>query len=965
MCWYTLALLYFLYSIDLAHQYDANSNTTTKLGQEQQKLSYGDFTWEDSRELRRFHEAVFRKRRTASTTPENSHQSALSNSSKGQNERDVKSKHVLKSGAEAAIPATQNPLMPNHKPGNEESTKHHPNKETSSDENFSHEPNLEHVHAQTPVDLIEHSHTETQKPVNSQNLNAGKVRKGRTGKYLKLSTKFKPPPKVRMKMYKKLADLRAEWNPGLYPEFEHLSDTEKKNLIRKLKARRSHDFEEVKPEKILAHGEVGTVRAFRNIKNRKLYVIQKMEVEKIDELTFNKIKEALSPPTDMFSFRVEAYYVDSEYVYVVGHAHYGSTYDRFLSWLNVIRNKIHEHIVLDIEEVRNQTAQIILAMTEEENLLLSHPENIYIMHNGQLRVGYFDLIKPVWKERKEKPGRLGYSPPRVSKDRPYSTNDNWWTLAVLMCEMFLGEKPTADHEGKIIWPQHIKVPKEFEEFVNKLLHMAPDEQVSLKNVEDDPFFKGFKWKLAKEIFDGKGARPRFRPVPGNHIKFVDNLHTLVFPNGEPIPKDKNEANKMREKLDEEGVCFHRVSDPKAFHLEVQLCKLRSAWKNKEFKKRRLKDFEDVSDLKPFGGGSYADVFLYRGKFGNKDFYAAKRFEIERMLRKEEEVPKIEEDSFEENKKKSVDFVSFVLREVEILQMIDSEFTIDMVAFDWVAGFKEEKSEEVYEEYVGITEEDVRIFVAELVEAVAHLHEKNIVHVDLKLENMLLNKNGHLQLTDYGLSFQMKRKRERPREGTFWYTAPEALDEEEKHKKINTKVCDWWSVGVVAYELLLGRTPFEWPIYHPEHDEGFFTDHPNMSRDDKVLRAILERKMYPLPFAVPLSPEAVSFLRDLMDYDVDRRLGAKGADEVRRHAWFQEIHVPEKGITGEKERKTSLPKIEFSKLIRDGNKDTKTRYIVASELGASETWYEDTATGDKFMQKIPGTLAWKRRRRKRR
>ena len=87
-------------------------------------------------------------------------------------------------------------------------------------------------------------------------------------------------------------------------------------------------------------------------------------------------------------------------------------------------------------------------------------------------------------------------------------------------------------------------------------------------------------------------------------------------------------------------------------------------------------------------------------------------------------------------------------------------------------------------------------------ALGHLHKNGYIHRDLKLENIMIQEDGYVKLIDFGLSkFLEANKYTSTIAGTVMYMAPEILNEE------HDKNADWWSVGCLMYELLLGVTPF--------------------------------------------------------------------------------------------------------------------------------------------------------------
>ena len=87
---------------------------------------------------------------------------------------------------------------------------------------------------------------------------------------------------------------------------------------------------------------------------------------------------------------------------------------------------------------------------------------------------------------------------------------------------------------------------------------------------------------------------------------------------------------------------------------------------------------------------------------------------------------------------------------------------------------------------------------------AYLHSQGIIYRDLKPENILLDKDGHIRLTDFGLSKDNMAGKEKTKTfcGTPSYASPEMLQ-----KKAYDKSVDWWSVGILIYEMLVGQPPF--------------------------------------------------------------------------------------------------------------------------------------------------------------
>jgi serine/threonine protein kinase len=142
-----------------------------------------------------------------------------------------------------------------------------------------------------------------------------------------------------------------------------------------------------------------------------------------------------------------------------------------------------------------------------------------------------------------------------------------------------------------------------------------------------------------------------------------------------------------------------------------------------------------------------------------------------------------------------------------------------------------------------TEEKTRFYAAEVILALNYLHSMGIIYRDLKPENVLLDEEGHIKLTDFGLS-----KKFFPEEnitysmcGTPEYLAPEILK-----ASGHTQAADYWSFGILIYEMLNGSPPFS---------------HKNK---EMMYREILNK---PAPMQAHFSSAAASLLSALLDANV--------------------------------------------------------------------------------------------------
>ncbi|EES00154.1 hypothetical protein BDA96_03G040500 [Sorghum bicolor] len=216
----------------------------------------------------------------------------------------------------------------------------------------------------------------------------------------------------------------------------------------------------------------------------------------------------------------------------------------------------------------------------------------------------------------------------------------------------------------------------------------------------------------------------------------------------------------------------------------------------------------------------------------------------------------------------------------------------------------------------LTEHVARFYIAETILAIESIHKHNYIHRDIKPDNLLLDKNGHMKLSDFGLCkpidcsklstlnedepmgddnlresmdidsslsdtangrrwrsqheqlqhWQMnRRKLAFSTVGTPDYIAPEVL-----LKKGYGMECDWWSLGAIMYEMLVGYPPF-------------YADDPITT----CRKIVHWRNHLKFPEDAKLSNEARDLICRLL-CDVDHRIGSAGADQIKAHPWFRGV-----------------------------------------------------------------------------
>lgn len=170
-------------------------------------------------------------------------------------------------------------------------------------------------------------------------------------------------------------------------------------------------------------------------------------------------------------------------------------------------------------------------------------------------------------------------------------------------------------------------------------------------------------------------------------------------------------------------------------------------------------------------------------------------------------------------------------------------------------------------YICFPPEQCRLYAAEMVMGLQELHRHHILYRDLKPENVLLAADGHIVLTDFGLSkmFDTDDKYDHRTTtfcGTPEYLAPEIILQEEEY----SYAADFWSLGTMLYEMLTGVTPFA-----------------ANSVDEMYDRVIHDELLFPAKF----DPEAMDLIAGLLEKDPLNRLGAGfgGVFELRTHTYF--------------------------------------------------------------------------------
>ncbi|KAK6478549.1 protein kinase C iota type-like [Huso huso] len=176
----------------------------------------------------------------------------------------------------------------------------------------------------------------------------------------------------------------------------------------------------------------------------------------------------------------------------------------------------------------------------------------------------------------------------------------------------------------------------------------------------------------------------------------------------------------------------------------------------------------------------------------------------------------------------------------------------------------------------LPEEHARFYSAEISLALNYLHEHGIIYRDLKLDNVLLESEGHIKLTDYGMCKEGLRPGDTTSTfcGTPNYIAPEILRGEDYGFSV-----DWWALGVLMFEMMAGRSPF---------DIVGSSDNPDQNTEDYLFQVILEKQIR-IPRS--LSVKAASVLKGFLNKEPKERLGCHpqtGFADIMGHPFFRNV-----------------------------------------------------------------------------
>ncbi|KAJ3280638.1 camp-dependent protein kinase catalytic subunit [Blyttiomyces sp. JEL0837] len=266
---------------------------------------------------------------------------------------------------------------------------------------------------------------------------------------------------------------------------------------------------------------------------------------------------------------------------------------------------------------------------------------------------------------------------------------------------------------------------------------------------------------------------------------------------------------------------------------------------------RTYHLEDFHIVRRVGKGGFASVFLVRLKSSTGRYYALKAIKKADVLKLKQEKQVMNEKNILKGIKHS-----FI---VELYQTFQDTFYLYMV-LEYIDGgdlFSYLRRVQRF------GEEDAKFYVAEVLISLQYLHSENIVYRDLKPENILLDTTGHIKLADFGFA-KIVRHSTQSFCGTPDYIAPEIIA-----NKPYKMAVDWWSLGVLIFELTSGKTPFG--------------DDTSEKIYDNIQAGRI--KWHPL-----VKGTCKDVVRCLLENDSGKRLGSHGdGEEIRQHPYFKTLN----------------------------------------------------------------------------
>uniref|UniRef100_A0A7N8YKR6 protein kinase C n=1 Tax=Mastacembelus armatus TaxID=205130 RepID=A0A7N8YKR6_9TELE len=318
----------------------------------------------------------------------------------------------------------------------------------------------------------------------------------------------------------------------------------------------------------------------------------------------------------------------------------------------------------------------------------------------------------------------------------------------------------------------------------------------------------------------------------------------------------NPVIERRPKLQRQRRIFPKEKGTNIYSHCIVLCSLACVFSYSSCRKEEKLGMEDFNCISVLGRGHFGKVLLAEYKKSGK-LYAIK------ALKKGDIVTRDEVDSLMCEKR--IFEVINASRHPFLVNLYGCFQTADHVCFVMAYSAGGDLMTHIHTSI--FTEKQTQFYCSCVLLALEFLHQNKIVYRDLKLDNLLMDADGFVRIADFGLCKEGMGHGDRTSTfcGTPEFLAPEVLTESNY-----TRSVDWWGLGVLIYEMLVGESPF------PGDDE------------EEVFDSIVNDDVRYPRF---LSPESVSLIQKLLQKNPEMRLGAgvEDASVIKRHRFFQGMH----------------------------------------------------------------------------
>ena len=331
-----------------------------------------------------------------------------------------------------------------------------------------------------------------------------------------------------------------------------------------------------------------------------------------------------------------------------------------------------------------------------------------------------------------------------------------------------------------------------------------------------------------------------------------------------------EWNEIMNNINSLQICSEEKQKIKKEIYNQEVAKFRKARE-----KQSIRDYESIAII---GRGAFGEVHVCREKKTGK-IYAIKKIKKYILIIKNQ--------------------IRHILNEQILMSKASSPWIVELKA-----SFQEDDYLYLVMEYLPggdlmnlliqkdtLTEKEAKFYIAELILAIESIHNLDCIHRDIKPDNVLIDKNGHIKLSDFGLAkisdklyekeeekyqnYLKNKKNEKNNKmthnknfscvGTAYYVAPEVLNKNGYDKDI-----DWWSVGIIFFEMLVGYAPF-----------------CSKETSEVCFKVVNWKDYLKIPKKTKISEEAKDLIFKMIN-NSNERLGKKGAEEIKKHPFFKDV-----------------------------------------------------------------------------